>query len=322
MAHHTVHSIVRRAAVVLATLVAVMACTLDKKSAPSLTGPSEFGLSFSLTATPDVLTPNGASLSKIVISARDAQSKPPTRPQQFLLTASSGTLSVTSVATDADGNATAYLTAPATGVASQIVVSATSVGNDAINSQTRTVMIRLGGPAPSFAYLPAAPGQFDGVRFDASQTTLNGAICQEGTCSYRWDFGDGTTGDGRTVTHGFVSQGVFTVTLTVADASGVAAQVTRSISVGAQRPLTVDMTLSPPDPKQGQAVRFDASGSTSPDGSTITAWAWDFGNGDSATTQIATTTFANVQGYTVRLTITDGRGRTGTATKVVTVKAP
>lgn len=53
------------------------------------------------------------------------------------------------------------------------------------------------------------------VSFDASGSTDNVAIV-----SYEWDFGDGTTGTGKTTTHNYTEPGVYNVTLTVKDAAG------------------------------------------------------------------------------------------------------
>jgi len=53
------------------------------------------------------------------------------------------------------------------------------------------------------------------VTFDAGGSTDN-----VGVVSYEWDFGDGTTGIGKTTTHTYTTAGNYTVTLTVKDAAG------------------------------------------------------------------------------------------------------
>jgi parallel beta-helix repeat protein len=53
------------------------------------------------------------------------------------------------------------------------------------------------------------------VTFDAGGSTDN-----VGIVSYEWDFGDGTTGIGKTTTHTYTTAGNYTVTLTVKDAAG------------------------------------------------------------------------------------------------------
>jgi PKD repeat protein len=52
------------------------------------------------------------------------------------------------------------------------------------------------------------------VTFDASASTDNVSIV-----SYEWNFGDGTTGTGKTTTHAYTNLGAYTVTLTVKDAA-------------------------------------------------------------------------------------------------------
>jgi hypothetical protein len=62
------------------------------------------------------------------------------------------------------------------------------------------------------------------VAFDA--TSSSGAID-----SYAWDFGDGTTGSGSTVSHEYGSEGTFTATLTVTDDLGTTDTATATITV-------------------------------------------------------------------------------------------
>jgi PKD repeat protein len=53
------------------------------------------------------------------------------------------------------------------------------------------------------------------VTFDASNSTDN-----IGIISYKWDFGDGATATGVTVTHAYTNPGTYTVKLTVMDKAG------------------------------------------------------------------------------------------------------
>ena len=69
------------------------------------------------------------------------------------------------------------------------------------------------------------------------------------------------------------------------------------------------------------AVDFDASTSSDPDG-TIASYAWDFGDGSNGTGQLASRTYAAAGTYTVKLTVTDDNGATGTKSTPITVTAP
>jgi hypothetical protein len=57
--------------------------------------------------------------------------------------------------------------------------------------------------------------------------------------SYRWDFGDGTTEDGRRVSHTYTMAGDFSVRLTVDGIDGVSAEKRDHVAVG-------DMAVIPP----------------------------------------------------------------------------
>ena len=49
--------------------------------------------------------------------------------------------------------------------------------------------------------------------------------------SYSWDFGDGTTASGQTVSHSYLLPGSYVVTLTITDANGQTFTTSRTIIV-------------------------------------------------------------------------------------------
>jgi PKD repeat protein len=67
-------------------------------------------------------------------------------------------------------------------------------------------------------------------------------------------------------------------------------------------------------------LSVDGSASSDPDG-TIAGYAWDFGDGGTATGATAQHTYATAGTFTVKLTVTDNTGATGETTKTVTVNA-
>jgi PKD repeat protein len=64
------------------------------------------------------------------------------------------------------------------------------------------------------------------VSFDAGGSTDN-----VGIISYDWDFGDGSSGTGKTTSHDYTNAGTYTVTLTVRDAAGNQAANTMLVTV-------------------------------------------------------------------------------------------
>ena len=84
-----------------------------------------------------------------------------------------------------------------------------------------------------------APNQHPWAFFSATPTrgvyplsvTFDGtaSIDYDGTTvSYRWDFGDGTTGSGPTITHQYATAGRYSVTLTVTDEDGATHSTTQT----------------------------------------------------------------------------------------------
>lgn len=75
---------------------------------------------------------------------------------------------------------------------------------------------------------------------------------------------------------------------------------------------------SPTTPRVGDKVTFDAS--TSTDDGTIVSYAWNFGDGDSATGVVASNRYELAGSYNVTLTVTDDRGlKATTAPTSITV---
>jgi hypothetical protein len=98
----------------------------------------------------------------------------------------------------------------------------------------------------------------------------------------------------------------------VAPSSRIAVQPTANASP------TAVATAQPTAPVIGQAVAFDGSASSDPDG-TITAFRWDFGDGGQATTAAASHAYTSAGTFAASLTVTDNAGSTGTASVTITV---
>jgi PKD repeat protein len=153
------------------------------------------------------------------------------------------------------------------------------------------------------------------VNFNGTGSTAVKAIT-----SYAWDFGNGETATGPTAFTTYSTPGTYQAKLTVTDADGDKDTQIRTITVSPPPnvPPTATIGSSGSGGVAPYAVNFDGSGSSDPDGS-ITNYSWDLGNGRTATGPTASANYTSPGEYTVTLTVTDNRGATGTATKVITV---
>ena len=98
----------------------------------------------------------------------------------------------------------------------------------------------------------------------------------------------------------------------VAPASRIVVQPTSDL------PPTAVAAAQPTSVAIGQAVAFDGSASSDPDG-TIASYSWDFGDGSHATAASPSHAYASAGAFVARLTVTDDSGSTATATVTIHV---
>jgi len=94
------------------------------------------------------------------------------------------------------------------------------------------------------------------------------------------------------------------------------------VSTGDPEPAApvASFSYSPQNPKTGDEITFDGSGSTDSDG-TITAWSWEFGDGSGVVTgKTVTHAFTTAGTYTVTLWVTDSSDLTATSSTEITVR--
>ncbi|NQS97667.1 MAG: PKD domain-containing protein [candidate division Zixibacteria bacterium] len=131
-----------------------------------------------------------------------------------------------------------------------------------------------------------------------------GSIDPEGgVMKYHWNFGDGETADGVNPTKKYTKGGVYQVTLTVHDDSGLPGNF--DIDQIAVQVAESPVAEAGPDQVVGvnEEVRFDGTGSTDLDG-LVNSYSWDFGDGDTGGGPTPTHVFTEPGIYRVTLTIT------------------
>jgi len=177
-------------------------------------------------------------------------------------------------------------------------------------------------PTPTVAITatPANPQPNQAVSFTATVTQgTTGAT----TTSVAWDFGDGTpplnlSGNSLTAVHIYSTAGIFTVTAIVTDSTGAtgSSQLPIVVGTGSTATFTFSGTV------HGVQTFFDASGSTaSVRGATIVDYAYDFGDGNTAsgTSPRQSNIYVAAGTFTVTLTVTDSTGAKATTSKQITI---
>ncbi len=141
---------------------------------------------------------------------------------------------------------------------------------------------------------------------------------------FKWDFGDGNSGVGETLSHTYTEAGTFTVVLRVTDDRGDSATTSKNLYVTPAEPPgpSASFAVSPTSGTSPLTVNVNASASSYPAGS-ISQYEWDWGDGASSTGMTASRTYfvTNTTTFTITLTVRATDGKVGTATQTVTVNA-
>jgi PKD repeat protein len=244
--------------------------------------------------------------------------------------------------TDADGQLTAYTwdfgdgTAAAItkdavhtyGTANTYPVRLTVTDNDGATSDlTQSVLVHA--PAnvpPTAAFTSSCAGlacSFSGLGSDEDGAAVG----------FQWDFGDGAVATTQNATHTYASAGTYAVELTVTDDGGATGLLSQQVTATGPAAGEPTASFAGSCVITGSFVRLVfvdctfTDQSTAAAGATVTAWAWEFGNGRTSIEQNPP-----VQHYTIswrpgmrvsaRLTVTDNSGLTNSVTSSVPVTAP
>lgn len=126
--------------------------------------------------------------------------------------------------------------------------------------------------------------------------------------TYKWSFGDSTTGTGKAPTHIFAAAGNYTVELTVSDGhGGTASASTKATITAATQTLTADAG-GPYTGIPQEIIQFNGTQSSGPAGKTI-SYQWNFGDKSTATGAQPTHEYKAAGDYTVTLTVSEGASK-------------
>ena len=171
-------------------------------------------------------------------------------------------------------------------------------------------------PTANITYTPSLPLYVNQtVTFNASASTPNGGSI----VTYSWNFGDGNTGLGAVVNHAYSNYGTYIVNLTVTNSGQLSNSIVQSMRVIIDP--VANFAYTPYYVAVETPVVFNASQSYNPDGASLVAYTWNFGDGNITTQNnpLITHTYAAIGVYNVSLTVTDTDGLTANATTIVPV---
>ena len=156
-------------------------------------------------------------------------------------------------------------------------------------------------------------------------TFTDSTVPEDGTTivSWLWEFGDeaASTSTEQNPTFTYLRDGIYTVRLTVTDSNGLKARYEQTVTI--INPTTPNFTTDKDEYEMGETIHF-TDATTTKQGTTITAYLWQFGDPDKTTSdeQNPTFAYAAVGSYAVTLTVTDSYGLQASVTKNVTVYDP
>jgi PKD repeat protein len=175
----------------------------------------------------------------------------------------------------------------------------------------RPPMAVINGPTKG---LVGEPCTFDG----SSSSDTDGAIL-----SYTWDFGDGPSDSGISVSHSYNAAGTYNVTLTVTDDDDLSDTSSYTLLIEEQvvNQPPVAVISGPTNGLVGEPLTFNGSGSSDSDGA-IVDYTWAFQDGSSASGVSGEHTFQAAGDRQVTLTVTDDGGLTHSASLTVHIDQP
>lgn len=174
--------------------------------------------------------------------------------------------------------------------------------NGCLKTIVKNYYIQPTFPYPSFT-VDTFACKNDVLTFDASATSVIGG-------TYIWNYGDGNsdTTTSNTITHSYISDGYYLVTLTVSDTNGCDSTITDSVLI--LKP-TANFNWTDTNYCGYTAVSFIDSSS-----GYVTSWYWMFGDGGTSTTADSADHNYTLPGvYTVTLIVTNGGGCKDTIVK-------
>ncbi|TAE53894.1 MAG: PKD domain-containing protein, partial [Bacteroidetes bacterium] len=133
---------------------------------------------------------------------------------------------------------------------------------------------------------------------------VNTSTGPNGLATYKWYFGDGDSSSAAAPSHFYDMPGTYSVTLIVFDPNGCSDTLVRSNYIRLRHPVA-DFVSGSTDICPGDLVVFN---DRSVSDTSIVAWDWTFGNGQTSTLQNPSVVYSQSGTYSVSLIVTNALG--------------
>ena len=130
---------------------------------------------------------------------------------------------------------------------------------------------------------------------------------------WRWDLGNGTISFLKNPSTTYLTPGQYSITLVIHDANGNSDSITKTQYINIFAIPVANFSATPLSGCIPLTVQFTDLSIAS--GSSITAWLWDFGDGNTGSTQNPSHTYTSAGNYNVTLRVTTASGCLKTLTK-------
>lgn len=201
------------------------------------------------------------------------------------------------------------------GTASSHIVRLTVTTSRGCTNYIEKTVTSVNSPIANFSASPTRCVGQDVAFTDLTDPNGGGSIQ-----TYEWNFGDPLSGNDnistlKDPTHKFSGAGSFWVQEIVTNTNGCKDTIRIEININ---PLPVaDFTNT--NPCEGNTMIFTDQSTTTPAGTTIINYLWNFGDGGTSSDQNPPHTYANYGNYLVTLTVVNSNGCIHDTTKLVTV---
>ncbi len=176
-------------------------------------------------------------------------------------------------------------------------------------------------PIPRYKVYPLQIYTHKEVRFDATGTTDPDSDYKN--LKFKWEFGDNTTSSEDNITHRYLKQGEYLITLQITDETGVKT-IKSEIVVHVLNRKPVAKIRQLKNVQEGENVRLSGADSRDDDGY-ITQYLWDFGDGSESDWENDTTIehkWKHAGRYTITLSVMDDEGQANKTQMQLRIQEP